>query len=107
MKTAAVLVVLAVLVAFVYAGEVNEILQSQLEKRDLDNLEKIASGNKELFDDSDFRLEAAKTFKRIKRASKTMTPEDYQKLRLSVAKFAGQDGARKIMAFSKMLKKKK
>ncbi|KAI8520404.1 hypothetical protein Bbelb_001580 [Branchiostoma belcheri] len=102
MKTAAILVVLGLLVAVVFAGEANEILQSQLEKRDLDNLERIAGADKNV----DFRKEAGKTLKRIKRASKTMTSEDYMKLRQSVARFVGPQGAKKIMAFTKMLKKK-
>ncbi|CAH1228055.1 uncharacterized protein [Branchiostoma lanceolatum] len=107
MKTAAVLVLLAGLVAFVYAvGEVNEILEKQLEKRDLENLQRIANGDKELLEDPVFRAEAGKTLKRIKRASKSMTPEDYQKLRLSIAKYTGPQGAKKIMTFTKMLKKK-
>ncbi|XP_019617165.1 PREDICTED: uncharacterized protein LOC109464599 [Branchiostoma belcheri] len=106
MKTAAILVVLGLLVAVVFAGEANEILQSQLEKRDLDNLERIAGADKSLLEDVDFRKEAGKTLKRIKRASKTMTSEDYMKLRQSVARFVGPQGAKKIMAFTKMLKKK-
>ncbi|XP_066280010.1 uncharacterized protein [Branchiostoma lanceolatum] len=104
MNKAAYLLLLTLLVAFVQAGEVNDLLKSW---KDLETLKNIASGDKALYNDAAFQKEAEETLDRIRRVVTNMTPDERQNMRLSVAKHIGPQGAQKILAFSKMLKRLK
>ncbi|XP_035686497.1 uncharacterized protein LOC118422826 [Branchiostoma floridae] len=104
MKTATHLLLVTLLVALVQAGEVQDLLKSW---KDMDILKNIANGDKALYNDAAFQKEAGETLDRIRRVVTNMSPDERQKMRLTVAKHIGPQGAQRILAFSKMLKRLK